>query len=313
MEAQNAISTCLSDRCILLGGQPRSGTTLLTSILRSSNRLFQAYELHIRKPSFLLGNNNRYTQNIFKELGLPQEEFIRIVKDYSHVSKMMNLGAWVGPKEEVSAEQLTGKETKDFDSELKVRGILTTQLLRHTAELYKCPRWGFKILGDIIHADHYAQVWPNATFILLVRDPRDHAISLMKLNEQRKSKNQNNFYDDYFSLAKGWRHTMQCGKQVLEKNNLKHVILRYEDLVTNTENELIRLSKTLDLDLSEGINFHQQDFVHDHTKRFKHHQNLTNPVNSGSIGKWRNCMNEEEVNIFSEVAGDVMKLYNYLD
>src|SRR5262245_44171290 len=166
MEAQGEFQAGIPDPCILLGGQPRSGTTLLSSILRCTPTHCQAFELHIRKPSFVVGLDGRYTRNIFRDLGVAPDDYEQIVRDAP--AEGMNLGAWVGPKEEISAEALTGRETPDFIGELRARGELTTRLMRHVATVHGRRTWGFKILGDIIHAPVYGTVWPNATFILLV-------------------------------------------------------------------------------------------------------------------------------------------------
>jgi hypothetical protein len=284
---------------------------LLTSILRTSPQLCQAYELHIRKPSFIVGNNGRYTQRILEELGLPPRDFAAIVRKSKNLQQAMNLGAWVGPKEKVSAEPLSGRETNQFDSELAARGYLVTQLMRRLAKIEDRARWGIKILGDIIYADRYARVWPNATFILLARDPRDHALSVMKLNEQRAQRGQQNFFDDYRAVAHNWRETMSEGRRVLESSGLRHIILRYEDLVTSPQIEIKRLSDALDIDLSGALDFHKQDYLDKHTQRFKHHDNLKNPINAESVGKWRSKMTPQESEIFAAEAGDVMAHYGY--
>lgn len=194
MEAESRIPSCISDSCILVGGQPRSGTTLFSSILRSSETHFQAFELHIRKPSFLVGLEGRYTRRIFAGLGLPEQEFDKIIALVP--SAEMNLGAWVGPREQVSAEPLSGKETTNFLQELRARSWLTTLLMRRVTELNRKSRWGFKILGDIVFADTYCSIWPNATFILIIRDPRDYALSILELNKQRQARKQPCFYKD---------------------------------------------------------------------------------------------------------------------
>jgi hypothetical protein len=284
---------------------------LLTSILRTSPQLCQTYELHIRKPSFIVGNNGRYTQRILEELGLPPREFDAIVRKCKDMQQAMNLGAWIGPKEEVSAELLSGRETGEFDRELAARGYLVSQLMRRLAKIEHRPRWGIKILGDIIYADRYARVWPNATFIMLVRDPRDHALSVMKLNEQRAQRGQQNFFDDYAAVARSWRETMFEGRQVLESNKLRHIVLRYEDLVMSPQAEIKRLADVLDLDLSGALNFHKQDYLDKHTQRFKHHDNLKNPINAESVGKWRSKMTPQERAIFTTEAGDLMAHYGY--
>lgn len=311
METEGKIQTGLSDTCILLGGQPRSGTTLLSSILRSSKDHFQAFELHIRKPSFVIGLNGRYTRNIFIELGLSEEEYNHIVQDTDTSS--MNLGAWIGPKEDVSAEQLTGKETNHFPEELQARATLVTKLMQCVVGLHGKRTWGFKILGDIIYANHYAPAFNNAYFILLVRDPRDNALSIMKLNSQRSVKGQQNFYNDYVEAAQGWVKTIVQAKNIIASHGLRFIEIRYEDLVTDTENVLNRLSGWIDIDLSNGLNFYKQDFIERQTERFKHHDNLKNPVNADSLDKWRCNMSAEEIAIFREHAGILMDKFDYND
>jgi hypothetical protein len=311
LEAKSKVQTRLPDSCVLLGGQPRSGTTLLSSILRSSKDHFQAFELHIRKPSFVVGLKGRYTRRIFSEMGLPEAEYDNIVLNTD--KSKMNLGSWVGPKEEVSAEPLSGFETNNFQSELNDRAILITKLMRKTADIAGKKKWGFKILGDIIYAKYYASIWPNAIFILMIRDPRDHALSVMQLNEQRVARNQPNFYDDFKSVANGWARTIKEGRKVLTENGIKFCEVKYEDLVTNTQNELAKLSKILDLNLQDAHNFYQTEFIARHTKRFKHHNNLLNPINSNSVGKWRKLMTSKEATVFKETAYDLMYELGYLE
>lgn len=311
METQGGFPSGVSDPCVILGGQPRSGTSLLTSMLRESDDLYQAFELHIRKPSFVVGHDGRYTRKIFSQMGLPEAEYDAIVKTYKPMFAAMNLGAWVGPKEEVSAEPLTGNETNEFATELAARCELVAALMKQTALNSGKKRWGFKILGDIIYADHYAKALPNAVFILLVRDPRDHALSVMKLNEQREERGQQLFYHDYRAVARGWNETIGLGRQVLEQHGLKHVIVRYEDLTADPEGQIELFSKELNLDMSRSLDFYKQDYIDSHTARFKHHDKLKEPVNTSSVGKWKKQMNAEDAAVFVEEAGELMAKYGY--
>lgn len=223
----------------------------------------------------------------------------------------MNLGAWVGPKEEVSAEPLTGNETDDFENEFVARAGLVTKLMRRVAEIHGEQRWGFKILGDLIYADVHAKAWPNATFLHVIRDPRDQAMSVLRLNKQREARGQQSFYDDYRQAALGWRRTLEDSRRVLADHNLRFVEVKYEDITVHTEREIGRLSGALDLDLAEGLNFHEQGFVDTHTKRFKHHDNLRKAVNTSPVGRWRDGMSEAEVAIFRDVTGDLMDELGY--
>lgn len=311
MEAPGRFPSGVSDPCVILGGQPRSGTSLLTSMLRESDDLYQAFELHIRKPSFVVGHDGRYTKKIFSQMGLPEVEYDAILKSHESCLADMNLGAWVGPKEEVSAEPLTGNETDEFSRELLARCELAAALMKQTALNAGKHRWGFKVLGDIIYADHYANALPNAVFILLVRDPRDHALSVMKLNEQREARGQQLFYSDYRAVARGWNETIGRGRQVLEQYSLRHVVVRYEDLTADPEGQIALLSRELDLDMSRSMDFYKQDYIDSHTARFKHHDKLKEPVNTSSVGKWKTQMKASDVDVFIEEAGELMAQYGY--
>jgi len=311
LEAADRFPSGVSDSCVILGGQPRSGTSLLTSLLRESAELFQAFELHVRKPSFVVGNKGNYTRNIFAQMGLARDTYDAVCQSHASSYEAMNLGSWVGPKEEVSAEPLSGKETGRFEHELAARCSLVASLMKQTALAAGKNRWGFKILGDIIYAPHYAHALPNATFILLVRDPRDHALSVMKLNAQRQARGQQLFYEDYRAVARGWKQTIGEGRRVLEAHGLRHIVLRYEDLVADPEAHLKLLSEKLDLDLSAALDFHKKDYIALHTARFKHHDRLKEPINTASVGKWRSELTAEQARVFAEEAGELMARYGY--
>ena len=98
----------------------------------------------------------------------------------------------------------------------------------------------------------------------------------------------------------------------MSKNNIPHITIRYEDIVLSPETTLSKLENTLDLDLSKSKDFYKSEFIKDHLQRFRHHDNLQNPINANSVGKWKLKMTEEEVSIFKETAGDVMEKYDYL-
>lgn len=310
MEAEGQVRAGLPGSCLLLGGQPRSGTTLLTSILRAAPGHFQAFEMHVRKPSFVVGLDGRYTRNIMKGLGLPPEEYDRIVRAADR--RAMNLGAWTGPKEEVSAEPLTGRETNRFAEELAARATLVRSLMERCATLAGRRSWGFKILGDVRFADVYAAAFPGAAFLLLVRDPRDQALSLLELNAQRSARGQPPFYEGYADAAAGWRDTIATAREVIRRAGLRAVETRYEDLVQDPGRELSRLGDALGLDLAAGLERRTDETLDAHARRFAHHGNLLNAINPRSVGKWRAVLSTEDQAVFQGSAGDLMREFGYI-
>jgi hypothetical protein len=277
--------------------------------LRSSDSHFQAFELHVRKPSYVVGLEGRYTRNIFADLGLPNDEYKRVLA--AHQISGMNLGAWVGPKEESSAEPLSGAETNEFQSELTARGHLTTALMRRTAELNGKSTWGFKILGDIAYADKYAKVWPSARFILQIRDPRDTAVSILRLNEYRAVRRHRNFFDDVRGAASAWKHTITTARGQLHTCDNQLLEIRYEDLVRDPAPQLRRLSEFVNCDLSHGLEYFGAEFVRRHVRRHRHLANLQKPLDSSSIGQWQAALTPEEAAAIEETAGGLMSEFDY--
>ena len=312
METTPSIRAGISDACILLGGQPRSGTTLFSSILRCTTGHFQAFELHLRKPSFIAGLEGRYTRNIFGELGLDPEVYRSIIHSFDRTAEM-NLGAWVGPREEVSAEELTGTETANFAGELHARCELVTRLMQEVARVQGVKSWGFKILGDVVYADRLFEVWPQARMLLLVRDPRDQILSLMALNEQRQERGQRLFYEEIATAANGWRTTIEGARLAALRAGTALIEFKYEDLVFEPEATLTRLSSQLDLglDLTSGLSFQDEEFVDQQQVRFKHHGNLKNPINPSSVGKWRTEFSSEDVKIIERETAPLFAEFGY--
>ncbi len=310
MAEKNRISASVSEACVLLGGQPRSGTTLLSSILRSGRDHFQGFELHIRKPSFVVGLEGRYTRNIFAQLGMEPAAYDRILAEFD--LEAMNLGSWVGPKEKVSAELPSGKETDSFATEMRARCALVDRLMHEVARGHGAKTWGFKILGDIIYADQYRAAWPDARFIFMIRDPRDHALSVLKLNEQRAQRSQQMFFADYADVARGWVETLVLGRAVLAEHRIPYIEVKYEELTRDPETEVKRLEDFTGSDLSGGLSYYQSDYIKTQTARFKHHDNLTRPINTDSVGKWRHVLSDAENAVFIEIAGQAMRDLGYL-
>lgn len=80
----------------------------------------------------------------------------------------------------------------------------------------------------------------------------------------------------------------------------------------HTDKEIARLWQVLDLDLARRLNFYEQRFVETQTKRFKHHDNLRKAVNTGSVSRWREGMSQAEIEVFHDVAGELMAELGYL-
>ena len=99
------------------------------------------------------------------------------------------------------------------------------------------PRWGNKSTFMVHYVDEVRAVYPDARFILLVRDPRDVAVSARK-----------SVFSPCHPLlnAELWDHQQQIGLRLLERLPPEAItLLRYEDLTAAPEDTLRALCTVL--------------------------------------------------------------------
>jgi hypothetical protein len=136
------------------------------------------------------------------------------------------------------------------------------------------------------------EVFPDAQFIHLAREPRASVYSQIVAFKKRS----------VFNLAVLWSF---FNKIILEAKIKKH-LLHYEKLVSNPEHELKSLMNHLGLPFSEAM-------LEGHTTLNKkkdknpfysldHHQNVSNPINTKSIDKWKKNLNERQQRIIHRVC-----------
>ncbi|MEL6492901.1 MAG: sulfotransferase, partial [Cyanobacteria bacterium J06621_3] len=196
-------------------GPERSGTTLLRLILNAHSTLAVPEEMGYFGFDFLPGIDITRWENP----DLSWEEYVQYVHNF-----LSN-----------RTETL-----KDFD----IRGLENTILetkesnLKHPykvvldefAKLHRKQRWGEKTPNNVFFIDVLHQMFPEAKFIHIVRDPRSIVCSM----------NQDDFpwfSDDSVINALNWRKKARSAERLLEKHvpYQQRMLIRYEDLVTDPE------------------------------------------------------------------------------
>jgi hypothetical protein len=103
-----------------------------------------------------------------------------------------------------------------------------------------------QVFGATCHVGFKAmpQVWPNAKYIHLIRDPRDIAISHMKLG----------WAGHYYFAAEAWVEAERDWDTLSERlSDDQYIELKYEDLVETPETELRRICEFLSIDYTEKL------------------------------------------------------------
>jgi len=103
-----------------------------------------------------------------------------------------------------------------------------------------------KVIGATVHVGFKAmsKAWPAAKFIHLIRDPRDIAISHVKLG----------WSGHYYFAADPWIEAERDWESLSANLSKDQFIdVRYEELVANPETELKRVCEFLGVDYSENL------------------------------------------------------------
>lgn len=192
--------------------------------------------------------------------------------------------------------------------------------------------------GDAVKMLH--KVYPDAKLIFILRDGRDAAIShrfqtfidatqhLTKQDWAIRSDFERD-PDPYLlgkhsiftaqgirSAAEGWvrnvRDTNHQGELLFKG---QYIALRYEDLLSNPWREMTRLWAFLDLDINkpELADRLQSELASNPDKAWQKQVagDLVSPLKKGKTGSWRELFTERDKKIFREIAGDTLISWDY--
>jgi hypothetical protein len=180
---------------IFVGGLFRSGTSLLRAMLGQHPNIAAGLETYWFDIAWndLAGNDAR-------------ERLRRLAVFYA--------------RDQVEIEGLAA-ESPDVGT------FLTTLLDEHARRQGKS-RWAEKTPGNIVHATQLFHLWPKATLIHIVRDPRD---VLASLRQTKKMDDPDYFADMWCKFLGG----AEKAKQAPPWGDGQYMEIRYEHLVTDPE------------------------------------------------------------------------------
>lgn len=166
---------------------------------------------------------------------------------------------------------------------------------------------------NTIFISEIMQVFPEARFIFMVRDPRANYLS-------RKQKIINT--PEIFFNAYRWNRYNQYALNLQKKIPEKFILLRYEDLVTNTEAEIRRMAAVFGFSYDpDMLNFHRsikaskeiEALVENDTTGLlkEKFEKLSRPVNTTRLESWRTELSEKEIGIIDSICGKTARQLGY--
>jgi len=173
------------------------------------------------------------------------------------------------------------------------------------ARMHRKPRWGDKTPMHVLSSPALAGLFPDARFVLLVRDGRYVALSYLSLPT---------FKGGIWHAAWRWRDWVSAGvRSGRQLGPGRYIELTYEDLVANPERELRNLCAFVDLDFDEGMlryYEHAGQRLEATAEMVRFHAKTSLPPQR-STRDWRTEMRERDVQVFESVAGALLKEFGY--
>ena len=147
--------------------------------------------------------------------------------------------------------------------------------------------------------------FPEANYIYLVRDPRDMVLS-WKRSPRRPG--------GTFRGCQVWKEDQSQSIPLFSflKEFGKITLIRYEDLLRNTEAEVRRLCHVVNLSYApEMLNFYKDDLTRQNSGATPSWQNLKKPLMSSNYGKYKSGLTQDEVKYIEAICHEEMTYLGY--
>jgi len=163
--------------------------------------------------------------------------------------------------------------------------------------------WGDKTPLNTYYLEWVFKTFPQAKFINMVRDGRDVVSSLVKAN--------------LTNVQHGclrWNLAVENARTF--KSNVspdQYIDVKYEDLVSSSVDTVKSICDFLNVSFNENLleNDDKTASMKD-VEFYSHFNNLLNPINRQSIGKWEKNLSKEEQVIVSNQLSNNLKHLGYL-
>jgi len=256
---------------VIVLGVGRSGTTLLRVMLDRNSELAIPYESFFVVPLARRHGRQPRLDDFVDDLG-----------------RFYQLYEWGIAPEDVRPRLREGMTT----------GEAIAAVFEVYAEREGKPRWGDKTPLYMQSLPQLERLFPDATWVHLVRDGRDAALSFLALPEGFSGKTWAQ-PRTAAQFAARWRTEILAARRIRGH----YLELRYEDLVSEPERELRRVCE------HASLPWEQQ--MLDHTgvsevAKMPEHRNIARPPTAG-LRDWRTEMSREDALAFEQVAGDVLR------
>lgn len=298
--------------------------SLLYSVAKcfASFYFFKPYANHTDnlscEPFFILGSGRNgstllaSTLNQYQNIHIPPEQFVlpyAIMKfrlfnffPWKRLTKII----WKDYKKEGNTTNWKFYNQGDLKESTSLKGILDKVYTASANKKFKI--WGDKTPQNTYFMKHIFPVYPNAKYVFIVRDGRDVVNSLVKM--MRANKKYQSFTEHQLlqRATELWNKSINVYDWLQEKG--AHLLLvKYEDFTSNPDKTIKELASFLNVELGNLQEAEKVDSMG--VKNMSHHQNLSKPISTNSIGKWKKELPQEYLSLIQSLIEENLKKFNY--
>jgi hypothetical protein len=272
---------------VLIGGCPRSGTTLLRSMLDSH-------------PSLAIPRETRFVIEAWDR----RPRF----GDLKEAENRRRLAKWIFNRKKKTWSDRLGLDPKQAVEHLvqappTLGSLLATGFVMH-AEGRGKPRWGDKRPTYAARMEVIWSLFPSAQFVNVIRDPRACAASMRKLGWYKGS---------IVPAVEIWLRSIRSvdsWRRRLATDQL--VDARFEDLVSNPEDELVRIAEFAglvvgDAELEEMLRYHERE----ETRSDRYHANVSRPPDTTRLSAWSDVLEPGEIAFIEQATRPLLLEHGY--
>ena len=277
-----------SDRPVFVGGCPRSGTTLLRTMLTAH-------------PELAIPQETRFLIDGYRAR--------RRWGDLADPDNRRRLARWVVDRRVSRHAQLT-PDTDELVARMvaappTIGSVLSAGFRLH-AERHGAVRWGDKRPSLVLNLDAVFAMFPGAQYVNVVRDPRA-AIASIRTVGRRHGWSAHGIPGGTEAWARSQREADRWRRRLPADQFLE---VRYEELVSEPEPVLAAIVGYLGLDPA-GLDamLHHHETADVSTRSL--HALVARPVTTEAVRRWERELTREEIAFVEHVLADPMRRYGY--
>ncbi|WP_095599822.1 sulfotransferase [Pseudomonas sp. PIC25] len=303
----NPPSLTLPSNPVLLGGENRSGTTLLSVLLDSHPDLVVGPEIDFTEPvdlgPHILAICDLMDRHSSQLADATKDSIDPELYDGAHfVVQCERFGLGRDDLRELVSRVMTERGTDLFT--LEDRCLLIDAIGEFRREQTGAKRWGLKLQRKIQDVGTYAAIWPQAHFIHIIRDGRDLAASHLKTVPDWG-------YRTVAEAARGWLEVVTRPRQAAPEG--RYLEVRYEDLIIRPRETAERMLAHLGLPWSEAVLYHaeQKHALFDKPWGHPAAEAAGKPLYTGRNGRYLQDLSRGEIEEFERIAGKELAHLGY--